>query len=172
MGAGKQTLGILGYNVTIRKSSIEALELFFIDLIMWTNIEKTYCFIRHIGTVITAQDVIVAFFATASTIAINDERKRRSMRIKNIKGTSQNTCKCGSWLNHWTKFSGMIVPSYCPAQGCHEEELVGAHVQMDSSSDNSWYIFPLCKTHNVATESLEVSDDYKLVSANVSQTCG
>lgn len=41
---------------------------------MWANIEKTYCFIRHIGTVITAQDVIVAFFATASAIAINDEK--------------------------------------------------------------------------------------------------
>jgi len=29
VGAGKQTLGILGYNVTIRKGSIEALELFW-----------------------------------------------------------------------------------------------------------------------------------------------
>lgn len=95
------------------------------------------------------------------------------MRIRNINGTSQNTCKCGSWLNHWTNFSGQAVPSYCPAEDCLEKELVGAHVQKDNSSDNSWYIFPLCKAHNAATgQSLEVSDAYKLVSANVSQTCG
>jgi hypothetical protein len=95
------------------------------------------------------------------------------MRIRNINGTSQNTCKCGSWLNHWKKFSGQAVPSYCPAKNCPEEEMVGAHVQKDNSNDNNWYIFPLCKKHNTATgQSLEVSDTYKLVSANVSQTCG
>ena len=24
---------------------------------------------------------------------------------KNISGTSQNNCNCGSWLEHWEKFS-------------------------------------------------------------------
>lgn len=95
------------------------------------------------------------------------------MKIRNINGTSANTCKCGSWLNHWKNYSGLTVPTYCPVQSCLEKELVGAHVQKDGFSDNNWYIFPLCKTHNAATgKSLEVSDTYKLVSANVRETCG
>ena len=95
------------------------------------------------------------------------------MKIRNINGTSQKTCKCGSWLNHWGNFSGQPVPSYCPEKSCTEKELVGAHVQQDSSDDNNWYIFPLCKKHNAATgQSLDVADTYKPVSANVSQTCG
>ena len=28
------------------------------------------------------------------------------MKVKNLNGTSQRTCKCGSWLKHWEKFSG------------------------------------------------------------------
>jgi len=38
------------------------------------------------------------------------------MKIKNINGTSQTTCACGSWLKHWEKFSGQTV-TYCPATG-------------------------------------------------------
>lgn len=94
------------------------------------------------------------------------------MKIRNINGTSANACKCGSWLDHWKRFSGQAVPSFCPATGCYEKELVGAHVQKDISTDNSWYILPLCKTHNATGKSIEVTDAYTLVSANVSQTCG
>lgn len=95
------------------------------------------------------------------------------MRIRNINGTSQNVCKCGSWLRHWERFSGQKVPSYCPVPNCYESELVGAHVQKESQTDNNWYIFPLCKKHNAAAEKfLEVSGSYALVSANISKTCG
>lgn len=95
------------------------------------------------------------------------------MTIRNINGTSDSTCKCGSWLDHWRKFSGQQVPAYCPADKCYEKTEVGAHVQKDDSSDHSWYIYPLCKKCNAKTwQSLTVNDAYRLVSANVSQTCG
>ncbi len=95
------------------------------------------------------------------------------MKVNNINGTSQNSCSCGSWLQHWKNFSGQSVPAYCPEQKCHERPEVGAHVQKDGSSDTSWYIVPLCKTHNAETgKSLTVSDSITLVSANVSRTCG
>ena len=95
------------------------------------------------------------------------------MKVNNINGTSQNTCKCGSWLNHWTKFSGQSLPTYCPEQTCTRKPEVGAHVQKDGSTDNSWYIIPLCQKHNAETGmSLTVSDSIALVSANVSRTCG
>jgi len=51
------------------------------------------------------------------------------MKIRNINGTSQTTCKCGSWLKHWENFSGQVKPSYCPASGCLRTDLLGAHVQ-------------------------------------------
>jgi len=94
------------------------------------------------------------------------------MKIRNINGTSDTTCSCGSWLAHWKKFSGQPV-TYCPATGCLKTDLVGAHVQKGGgSTDQKWYIFPLCSTHNQHVAELEVSDVHKLVSANKSETCG
>ena len=92
------------------------------------------------------------------------------MKIKNINGTSQNKCVCGSWMKHWEKFSGQKV-TYCPVTTCLDIDLVGAHVQKANSSDDKWYIYPLCSAHNKSTGVLEVSDSYKLVSANKKETC-
>jgi len=92
------------------------------------------------------------------------------MKIKNINGTSQTTCSCGSWLKHREKFSGQTA-TYCPAGSCIHKDLVGAHVQKAGSSDSKWYIYPLCNEHNQSTGELEVSDAYKLVSANKKETC-
>jgi methionyl-tRNA synthetase len=44
------------------------------------------------------------------------------------------------------------------------------NVQKADSTDNKWYIIPLCKKHNQSTGTLEVSDTYKLVSANKKET--
>jgi hypothetical protein len=93
-----------------------------------------------------------------------------TMKIRNINGTSQNSCSCGSWLTHWEKFSGMRLPAFCPTAGCYNKDLVGAHVQVEGDSD--WYIFPLCTACNKAKGTLEVSSTYRLVSANKARTCG
>jgi len=92
------------------------------------------------------------------------------MKIKNINGTSDTTCACGSWLKHWEKFSGKSA-TYCLATGCWNKDLVGAHVQKADSSDNKWYILPLCSAHNQSTGELEVSDSYEIVPANKQETC-
>jgi hypothetical protein len=94
------------------------------------------------------------------------------MKVKNINGTSKNTCRCGSWLSHWKKFSGQS-PNYCPAIGCMRTDLVGAHVQKGGwDLDQNWYICPLCNEHNQHQGELDLSEIYRLVSANVSETCG
>lgn len=94
------------------------------------------------------------------------------MKIRNINGTSDTTCKCGTWLKHWEKFSGQTRPTYCPVGSCIRTDLVGAHVQKGGgSTDQKWYIYPLCNAHNQHTGELEVSDAYKLVSANKKETC-
>ncbi len=92
------------------------------------------------------------------------------MRIKNINGTSQMTCKCGSWLSHWKTYGGNSNVRYCAASTCINTDLVGAHVQKANSTDQGWYIAPLCKAHNNHTGTLEVS--CTLVLANKSKTCG
>jgi hypothetical protein len=95
------------------------------------------------------------------------------MKVININGTSLNICKCGSWLNHWKKFGGQDLPSYCSEKSCLKKPEVGAHVQKDNSTDRKWYIIPLCTVHNLKTgESIEIMDGVALVSANVSETCG
>jgi hypothetical protein len=95
------------------------------------------------------------------------------MRVTNINDTSQNTCKCGSWLNHWIKFSGQGLPRWCSERSCIKAPEVGAHVQKDGYVDMGWYIVPLCDEHNRQTgKSLGLVDGVTLVSANVSQTCG
>ena len=95
------------------------------------------------------------------------------MKIRNINGTSDNTCKCSSWLNHWEKFSGQTLPTFCSEKTCTQKPEVCAHVQKDSSTDTSWYIVPLCKTHNGETgKALEIGASVRLASANVSNTCG
>lgn len=95
------------------------------------------------------------------------------MKVKNINGTSEQICKCGSWIEHWKRFSGRALPTLCPEVLCMERDMVGAHVQRDVPGDNSWYIVPLCAKHNAMKgEALTVSDHIKLVSANVAATCG
>jgi hypothetical protein len=95
------------------------------------------------------------------------------MKVKNINGTSARTCRCGSWLQHWKNFSKTAISQYCYEKKCVGKPEVGAHVQKDNSTDESWYIVPLCMTHNAKTgESLELVDSAVLVSANVSLTCG
>lgn len=92
-------------------------------------------------------------------------------KVKNINGTGQKTCKCGSWLAHWEKFSRQTT-KFCVEVSCIKTDLVGAHVQKANSTDTNWYILPLCRDHNKDTGVVEVSDNYTLVSANVKGTCG
>lgn len=95
------------------------------------------------------------------------------MRVKNINGTSPRTCRCGSWLDHWKNYSGQSLPTHCPEKTCYRRPELGAHVQKDSPTDRSWYIVPLCRTHNAETgKSLELVDSIRLASANIAETCG
>lgn len=95
------------------------------------------------------------------------------MKVNNVNGTTDSTCRCGSWLEHWKKFRGGMLPTSCSERTCTKNPEVGAHVQKDSASDKGWYIVPLCKDHNGQTgKSLDIMDSTTLVSASVSQTCG
>lgn len=94
------------------------------------------------------------------------------MIIKNINGTTEHICKCGSWLQHWANFSGSKIPCYCAVLGCSNIADVGAHVNKEGGP-RDWYIVPLCHKHNQTKYgSLNIKDVVKLVPAAVNKTCG
>lgn len=94
------------------------------------------------------------------------------MKVKNLNGTSQNICKCGSWLQHWKNF-GSSMTDDCVANGCSNKAEVGGHVKMGNPSSMGWYIVPLCKSCNGKLgQELYIADNTELVSANISETCG
>ena len=95
------------------------------------------------------------------------------MRLRNLNGTGENTCGCGSWLTHWEKHAETIG-LMCSVAGCGQVAEVGAHVQREGLlAGDEWFIVPLCPRHNAARgATIVVHDDTILVPANVADTCG
>ena len=90
--------------------------------------------------------------------------------VKNATDTSDKSCKCGTWLDHWKNFSDKSLPLSCRELSCPENKLVGAHVRKVNSTDTAVYIIPLCQSHNQMESSFNVMDGY-FVSADKSKTC-
>lgn len=94
-----------------------------------------------------------------------------AIAVKNINGTSDTKCKCGSWIDHWQKYSTTKV-GLCREVNCRSIATDGAHVQKADSSDNNWYIIPLCQQHNLLKwQELRVIDSTTFVPANKRETC-
>ena len=87
---------------------------------------------------------------------------------KNKKGTSERTCSCGSWKNHWVNNSGKTWPLFCSAAGCIQHAEVGAHV-INSTICDEW-IIPLCNACNQKTVEFSISADTIPVPANKEKT--
>lgn len=92
-----------------------------------------------------------------------------AIKVKNLNGTGDNKCLCGSWLNHWDNFSNYYIGK-CRYIGCKAEATDGAHVQKETGAN--WYIIPLCREHNLLKgQEISVQDDTTFISANVAETC-
>lgn len=52
-----------------------------------------------------------------------------------------------SWLAYWER-ANKLNAGFCHVFGCVCTATDGAHVQLDNSSDNRWYIVPMCHFHN------------------------
>ncbi len=100
--------------------------------------------------------------------------KQSHWAVRNINGTSDNKCKCKSWLAHWklgTNKKGFIP---CSVYGCSRRAEVGAHVLVtDGRSNWQWWIAPFCKKHNHKsnTDEMYLKIGVELISANVQNTC-
>jgi hypothetical protein len=95
------------------------------------------------------------------------------MRIKNINDMCEQSCRCGSWLEHWKNHSKQPFPNVCPAKGCEQVPVAGAFVQKDNYFNTDWYIVPLCHKHNrLYGASLDLSDSVALVLGKAFKDCG
>lgn len=89
------------------------------------------------------------------------------IKVKNLRGTSDSPVPSGysSWLDYWEKKTGRYYPD-CAVNGHYHKADVGAHVQKADSTDNRWYIVPVCYAiNNRRGESFYVSE-YDLVLEN------
>ena len=99
--------------------------------------------------------------------------KNTHFLVKNLEGTSKRKCKCGSWIEHWRKFTGLNW-SRCAVMNCGKKAEVGAHViGMDERMKKQWWIAPFCKTHNFykMKEMVYLDSRTVMASANVSISC-
>lgn len=83
---------------------------------------------------------------------------------KNKNGTSERTCKCGSWKEHWVRNSQPQWPLRCSVSNCINHAEVGAHV-INSDVNGEW-IVPLCIACNNRTGEFSLKDGVTLVPAN------
>lgn len=100
-----------------------------------------------------------------------------SVTMKNLNGTSDKNCKCGSWLDHWKTFAKVSSTPKCHVAGCNSSAEVGAHVILPKLENESLrklnYIAPMCKSHNSQPDTeFKSKPDSFFVSANKALTCG
>ena len=96
------------------------------------------------------------------------------MEVKNLNGTSDLNCSCGSWLKHWKYVTKREIPYQCVVEGCSKPVEHGGHVQK-TNGQQDWYIIPLCKSCNDKKGATLILKSLKyniFASANVSETCG
>ena len=95
------------------------------------------------------------------------------MKVKNLNGTSDaQKCPCSNWIEHWKNYAKINNP-VCFEASCKENATDGAHIQK-YDGDMSWYIIPLCKTHNgMHRATIEILDSYGqyLVPATARNKC-
>ncbi len=89
---------------------------------------------------------------------------------KNKVGTGNRSCICGSWKNHWIKFSGKAWPSKCSIANCSNSPTIGAHVYHSNVSGEK--IVPMCDSCNKLSGEFTLRNGTTLVPANQSETCG
>lgn len=90
------------------------------------------------------------------------------MLVKNVVGSSRFAAPKGyaSWLDYWKAITGKN-PIFCATENCYRTNLVGAHVQKAYSTDQKWYIVPICTSCNNRTDTFNVNDELVPVPSNL-----
>lgn len=95
--------------------------------------------------------------------------------LKNEPSTGDRECNCGSWLEHWKKYTKSSNVPDCIVDGCRHAATVGAHVEFTKVNDYKLksYIAPMCDSHNKDHNLIFKSKpNYRLAVGNKNATCG
>ena len=90
---------------------------------------------------------------------------------KNKHKTTDRKCKCGSWKQHWIKYSLENWPKVCSVDGCNNKATLGAHIFNSDCGERDEYIIPACDSCNKLDDMFSLKTETILVSANKSKTC-
>ena len=79
-------------------------------------------------------------------------------RVSNISNTTERAALpagYSSWIDFWEKKTGLSA-GLCRCTSCFEKAIDGAHVYVEGHG-TSWYIVPLCRSHNHVQGTFEVN---------------
>ncbi len=94
------------------------------------------------------------------------------MKVRNINGADASDPHCGTWLQHWLRYSRQPLPRFCVEAECPRHPTTGALVQKEDAGDDGWYVVPLCEVHSALKgQSLMLARHATLVTADVQKTC-
>jgi hypothetical protein len=96
-----------------------------------------------------------------------------NFKVRHVAGTSDRTCGCGTWLEHFRKFTTGKTPLLCPVTDCFGNVEVGAHVYvLDSRGDTDMreFIVPMCHSCNQTEVDLWIAGTIMHVTANKTKT--
>jgi hypothetical protein len=105
---------------------------------------------------------------TVKTITMNT-----NFFVRNLNGTSGRRCRCGTWIDHWRRFSNGARIT-CARLECQNSAILGAHVQIvDRRYGRDWWIVPLCYACNnrMNDQTMHIDRRTIMISANVRFTC-
>ena len=88
----------------------------------------------------------------------------------NKNGTSDRSCTCGTWKQHWINYSNKEWPTSCSVKGCTNKATLGAHVINETVTGEK--IVPMCNACNSQSYKFSLKGATGIPSANISKTCG
>jgi len=85
-------------------------------------------------------------------------------------GTTDRACNCGTWKDHWKKFSKKSWPTSCSVQGCSNPPTLGGHVINPAVTGER--IVPMCDSCNRLSSTFSLKGGITVTKANRSESCG
>ena len=79
-------------------------------------------------------------------------------KIRNMRGTSNLGCSCGTWIDHYHNHSATKATG-CSVAGCDGPAALGAHVYYADGIDPSQYIVPMCHQCNSSDDDMPLRPD-------------
>lgn len=88
----------------------------------------------------------------------------------NATGTTDDTCPCDTWKDHWKNNTDKSWPATCSVVNCNNSANVGAHV--DNADAQGTWIVPMCSSCNGTDGSFDLKGGVTLVPAKTLKGCG